>query len=194
MAIAETKLDSSFPSAQFYVEDFTVHRQDFTALSGGLIFYVRSDLPHRRRKDAEVNCDGFESLCIEVTIWNTKTAITALYKHPAVNNDCFKKSVSYIADCLLKTYDDLVFFWDANCCPTKSTTIQDLCDTYGLSNLVKEPTYHKGSTSTLLDVILVTNHKRYSGMLNTNFCLSDVHNVIGAATKRFSPITKTTQN
>ena len=45
MAIAETKLDSSFPSAQFYVEDFTLHRQDLTALSGGLIVYIRSDLP-----------------------------------------------------------------------------------------------------------------------------------------------------
>ena len=46
MAIAETKLDSSFPSAQFYVQDFTLHRQDFTALSGGLIAYIRSDLPN----------------------------------------------------------------------------------------------------------------------------------------------------
>ena len=69
-----------------------------------------------------------------------------------------KNSVSNTADCLLKTYDDLVFMGDANCCPTKSTTIQDLCDTYGLSNLIKEPTCHKGPTSTLLDIILVTNH------------------------------------
>ena len=71
MAIAVTKLDSSFPSAQFYVEDFTLHRQDFTALSGGLIVYIRSDLPHRRLKYAKVNSEGFESLCIEVTIGNT---------------------------------------------------------------------------------------------------------------------------
>ena len=113
--------------------------------------------------------------------------MTALHKRLAVNNNCFKKTVSYIADCPLKTYDDLVFLGDANCCPTKSTTIQDLCDTYRLSNLVKEHTCHKGPTSTLLDVILVTNHKRYSGVLNTNYCLSDVHNMIGAATKRFAP-------
>ena len=71
MAIAETK-----PGAHFYVEDFTLHRQDFIALSGGLIIYIRSDLPHRRLKYAEVNCYGIESLCIEVTIGNTKTAIT----------------------------------------------------------------------------------------------------------------------
>ena len=84
----------------------------------------------------------------------------------------------------------LVFLGDANCCPTKSTTIQDLCDTYGLSNLIKEPTCHKGTTSTLLDVNLVTNHNRYNGVLNTNYCLSDVHNIIGAVTKRFAPSQK----
>ena len=68
LAVAETKLDSSFPSAQFYVDDFALHRQDLTASSGGLFLYIRSDLPHRRLKYAEVNCDGFESLCIEISI------------------------------------------------------------------------------------------------------------------------------
>ena len=43
---------------------------------------------------------------------------------------------------------------------------------------------HKGTVPTLLDIILVTNSKRYSGVLNANFCLSDVHNIVGAATKR----------
>ena len=57
-AVAETKLDSSFPSAQFYVDDFTLHRKDLMASSGGLFVYIRSDLPHRRLKYAEVNCDG----------------------------------------------------------------------------------------------------------------------------------------
>ena len=37
---------------------------------------------------------------------------------------------------------------------------------------------------------LVKNSKRYSGVLNANFCLSDVHNIIGAATKRFAPSQK----
>ena len=104
-----------------------------------------------------------------------------------MNNACFKKSVSNIADCLLETYDDLVFLGNANCCPTKSTTIQN--DTYGISNLIKEPTCHKGPTPTLLDINLVTNHKKYSDVLNTNYCLSDVHN-IDAATKRFAPSQK----
>ena len=153
LAIAETKLDRSFPNAQFYVDEFSLHRQDLTASSGGLLVYIRSDLPHRRLKYAEVNSDGFESLCVEISIGVTKTAITSIYKYPSVSNDSFKKSMSKIANCLLKTYDDLILWGDANCCPLKSDTIKDLCDTYGLSNLINEPTCHKGTVSTLLDII-----------------------------------------
>ena len=107
-----------------------------------------------------------------------------------MSNDSFEESMSKIANCLLKTYDDLIFLGDANCCPLKSDTIKDICDTYGLSNLIMEPTCHKGTVSTLLDIILVTNSKRYSGVLNANFCLSDEHNIVGAATKRFVPSQK----
>ena len=43
-----------------------------------------------------------------------------LYKHPAVNNSCFKKNVSYIADCLLKTYDDLLLWGMKIAAPQKA--------------------------------------------------------------------------
>ena len=47
-AISETKLDCSFPCVQFAAQDFTIHRQDLTSSSGGLLAYVRADLQHRR--------------------------------------------------------------------------------------------------------------------------------------------------
>ena len=42
----------------------------------------------------------------------------------------------------------------------------------------------------MIDVLLVTNPKRYISVLNTEFCLSDFHNVIGAATRRYAPVRK----
>ena len=50
-AISETKLDGSFPDAQFNVNDFNILREDNTAASGGLMVYIRSDIPHRRLTD-----------------------------------------------------------------------------------------------------------------------------------------------
>ena len=139
LAIAETKLDSSFPSAQFYVQDFTLHRQDLTASSGGLIVYIRSDLPHRRLKFAEVNCDGFESLCIEVTIGNTKTAITALYKHPAVNNACFKK-VSPILPTACLRHMMIWYFWGMQiAAPPKALRYRTFVTRMGSLILLRSP-------------------------------------------------------
>ena len=105
-------------------------------------------------------------------------------------NNVFKSYFSQLIDYLLRTYDDFVFLADANCCPLKINTIQDICDLYGLTNLVKEPTCHKSSEPTLIDIILVNRPKRYMGILNAEFCLSDFHNVIGASTKRFAPVRK----
>ena len=54
------------------------------------------------------------------------------------------------------------------------------CDLYDLKHLIKDPACNKGATSTLLDIILVSNPRRYTGALNANFNLSDGHNPISA--------------
>ena len=189
-AISESKIDDSFPDAQFAVQGYNIFRQDNTSSSGGLIIYVRSDIPHRRLVNAECNNDGIESLCIELTIGKTKTVFSCVYKHPKVKHVVFKESICQMADHLLQSYSDLVFLGDMNSCPTKSPVISELCDIYGLHNLIDQPTCFKGTIPSLIDVILVTNRKKYSGVLNCNCCVSDVHNFIGAATRRFAPLRK----
>ena len=37
LAISETKLDDSFTSAQFHADGFSLHRQDYTCSSGGIL-------------------------------------------------------------------------------------------------------------------------------------------------------------
>ena len=95
-----------------------------------------------------------------------------------------------MCDSFLQSYDDIVIFGGANCCPEKSNNVKDVCDVYNLTNLIKTLTCHKGPVSILIDIILVSNLKRYMGMLNANFGLSDHHNIIGAATRRFAPCLK----
>ena len=186
LAISESKLDASFPSAQLPADDFSLYRQDVSSSSGGLLIYVRADLPHRRLNYAEINEHGFESLCMEITVGKTTIVVACIYKHPKLKNDAFKCYLSNMADSLFRTHSDLVFLGDMNCCPSKSTTIQYFCEIYGLTNLITEPTCHKGDVSTLLDVILVTNPRRYLGTLNSECNISDFHNIIGAATRRFA--------
>ena len=55
VSIAETKLDASFPSAQFTLEKYhTPYRPD-TNKSGGILVYVKSSIPS--------HCLCYEELC-----------------------------------------------------------------------------------------------------------------------------------
>ena len=46
LMISETKLDSSFPNAQFYMKSFSEpYKLDRTSKGGGIILYVREDVP-----------------------------------------------------------------------------------------------------------------------------------------------------
>ena len=48
LSIAETKLDVSFPSSQFLIPQFKrPYRLDISEDSGGLLTYVREDIPSR---------------------------------------------------------------------------------------------------------------------------------------------------
>ena len=51
-------------------------------------------------------------------------------------------------------------------------------------------TCHNDQISTLLDVILVSNPRRFLDVINEHFDLSDHHNFIGAATRRHAPSRK----
>ena len=186
-AISETKIDNSFPDAQFCIDGFNMYRQDFTATSGGLLIYVRSDLPQRRVKQNEINEDGIESIVLEITIGKTKTIFTCIYKHPKTRDAIFKSKLAKIVDTNFTINNDLVFLGDMNSCPRKSSIIEDICELYDLTNLIKEPTCYKSVNPTLIDVILVTNQYKYIECINTECGLSDFHNIIGAATRRFVP-------
>ena len=81
-------------------------------------------------------------------------------KHPKMKLELFKSKMWFIADKMFSTYSDTIFLGGRNCCPSLSNTIKDICDLYGLKNLIQEPTCHKGNTSTLIDV-LVSNLRKY---------------------------------
>ena len=49
LAIAETKLNKSFPEQQFFSEGYKLpYRHDQTHKSGGLLVYINKDIPSRR--------------------------------------------------------------------------------------------------------------------------------------------------
>ena len=81
LAIAETKLDSSFPSNQFIIPGLRKpYRLDVSGSSGGLLVYVNNDIPSRVLKAYELPHD-IQAIPIELNLRKSKWLITVSYTH-----------------------------------------------------------------------------------------------------------------
>ena len=82
----EIKLDSSYPDAQFQINNcqFPPFRRDRNKYGRGQIVYIRQGLIPRRLPKIETNVS--ETICVELTISKTKWCMLFAYKPPQNNN------------------------------------------------------------------------------------------------------------
>ena len=185
--ISESKLDESFPVSQFYVKGFYVHRQDSTAQSGGLVTWVRNDLPNNRRYDIECNNDNMQTICIEIHLNKEKWFIISIYRlpHSCVND--FENILCKMLDKALCESNMIVIIGDINIDISKQCSntykLRDILNLYNLHNKVDSPTCFKGETPSTIDLCLVSQPRRFGSVFNWNCGLSDWHNMIAIATK-----------
>ena len=191
--VSETKLDMSFPNVQFNVPEFKCHRADRNSRGGGIIAYVRNDLPHRRRDDLEILVNlPVEALVIEIMVRKEAWLFICLYSpHNKHKNICCQ-----MIDALLektRCSAQLTFvIGDLNInglCENEFRCLQDVIDVYDMFNIVDKPTCFKTENNTLLDVILISNRQRIAGTLNVNTGISDFHNLIAFSSKMHVPKT-----
>ena len=187
-ALSETKLDKSFSTAQFHITNFVLHRKDRNAHGGGVITYIRSDLPHRRRFDIELNINAIEVIILEVQLYKKeKWFICSCYKPPSIKDSVFEKSFSELLNSLQIESPHILIIGDVNFDMSNENTLSNLCNTFDLRNLVNGSTCNKGATSTALDVILSSEPKRFKHTINEHCFLSDFHNIICTVTKLLCP-------
>ena len=184
LCISETKLDDSFPTSQFHVKDYKIHRRDRNAAGGGLLVYVKSSIPHRQRTD--IDCDsGIEILVIEIMIKGEKMLYIFVYKPPRVNTQNIITTLSKMLDKFLTEVRSVFIVGDINidmqCTPKP---FSDFLNMYNLVNVVDKPTCFKSvENPSLIDVVLTNTPKRLASHLNACIGVSDHHNIICAATR-----------
>ena len=83
--ISETKLDSSFPSAQFHIGDYEIrNRRDRNKSGGGLIEFVKKGIITKKLKDLETNL--IKTICSEKTIAKKRWFCMSVYRPPSSSN------------------------------------------------------------------------------------------------------------
>ena len=78
LMVFETKISMSFPTSQFVIQGFAApSKQDRTTTCGGIIVYIRDDIPPKLQNISYVSSDT-ECLAIEVNLRKTKWLLTCL--------------------------------------------------------------------------------------------------------------------
>ena len=187
--IAETKIDSSFHFGQFIIDGYHLpFRRDRTAHGGGLLVYVRSDIPCRK---IENNTTYVESISIEITINKTIWNIISVYKSPnKVTDNQFTMDMESICEKSTSMYDRILILGDLNynlLDPLKSRPLCDLMDIFSLDNLIKEPTYISNHGPSLIDIAMTNKPNCFHGSAVIDIGSSDGHSLICAVAKIHMP-------
>ena len=193
LIISETKIDSSFNDNLFQVEGYKTERRDRTAHGGGLMTFVRSDLPFKRRKDLE--CEELETICYELAMAKRKWGIIGSYRQPSMTNQTFESDMTKCLDKMFIHYENLICIGDLNydiLRNDKCQPLNNICDNFSLDCIIKEPTcFTKHSDPSLFDVILTNSKTLLCKTVNFSCGLSDCHNMVATSLKESCSVTET---
>ena len=95
LTIAETKIDSSFPTVQFRVANYhTPYRSDIRNKSGDILAYIRSNVPTRQQNYGNL-CKPIQVVPFEINLRKEKWLMISIYRPPSQNSECFLNSLKY---------------------------------------------------------------------------------------------------
>ena len=155
--ISETKLDEAFPTRQLSIEGFTspyrLNRNDF---GGGLLAYVREDIPSKLIKTEVSNREVF---FIEINLRNKKWIIGCSYNPHNAEISSHMNCMGKAIDSLSSRYENFLLIGDFNA-EMSDMSMKDFCDIYSFKNLIKVLTCLKNPTNPkCIDLMLTAEPK-----------------------------------
>ena len=192
LMISETKIDESFPIQQFAIDGFSSpFRLDRNCHGGGIILYVRQDLPCKELNAHNIS-DKMETIFIEVTLRKTKWILMGGYNPKKENISHFLSHVTKGLDKYICDYDNILLLGDFNA-EMSDENMEDFCDVYNLHNLIDEPTcYKNASNPSSIDVMLTNRKESFQNSMAVETGLSDHHKmtltVLKTYVKKTEPI------
>ena len=117
-----------------------------------------------------------------------KWCILGAYERPTLENSLFECDMTKTLDQIFMKFDHIVCLGDLNydlLRSEKSQPLTNICDTFSLDNIVKQPTcFTKNQTPSLIDVILKDSRSLLCNTINFNCGLSDCHRMISTSLKK----------
>ena len=178
LVISETKLDDTYTTSQFMIEGFSrPFRADRNAHGGGLIIYVRDDIPCKLLKNQKLP-RNVEAIFIELNLKNNKWLLMGGYNPHKDNISYFLSHISKEIDANMNNYDNLILLGDFNA-GNSDLSLNEFCEMYTLKHLITEPTCYKNQNNpSIIDIILTNRKRSFHDSQTIETGLSDHHKMI----------------
>ena len=156
LVITETKIDPSFPNSQFQIDGFSMpFRFDRNRFGGGVIIYVRDDIPSKQLTRHKLPED-IEGIFIEVNLRKSKWLISGTYRPPCQSAEYIFKHIGFALDTYIQTYDTFLLAGDFNI-EDHEPILSEFLVNYDSKNLVKEKTCFKSNENPRCIDLFITN-------------------------------------
>ena len=163
LAFSETWLTSNISDSEISISGYSnplrCDRNYGNNIEGGIAVYLKNSIPHK----GSISSTNLEAIAIKVTPTNSPSFIlAAVYRpnHQCPLDPCFNDFLNDIMD-KSSDIDDLIVMGDLNLNqlePDNMTrTMDDICTNFNLSQLIDVPTRITDNTSTLIDLLYVSN-------------------------------------
>ena len=178
LVVTETKLDHTFPTAQFFIDGYSApYRLDRNRHGGGVMIYVREDISSKQLTKHTFK-DDIEGIFLELNLNKYKLLILGTYHPPNQDNQYFFNSISNSLDLYLREYSRFLLMGDFNMVDTDSV-FSDFNSQYDAKNIVKGPTCFKSVNNPSTIDLFVTNTPRSFWNTRTfDNSLSDFHSLV----------------
>ena len=135
--ISETKIDASFPKGEFLLNGYsTLFRLDRNAYGGGILLYVRQDIPS---KILLVEDNLIEDFFVKINLRNKKKWLLSCSYNPKktyLSNHIAELSKSL--DLFTTKYERLLFLGDLNA-GMEDSSIKIFCINFNLTSMINKP-------------------------------------------------------
>ena len=159
LGLSETWLEEYISDSLIAISGYNFERKDRQEHGGGVCCYIRSNVSYIRRHDLEN--DELELLWLEIKPKNeTRIFVGTIYRQPNSPMSFFD-SLEDNLDRVSALSERVLLLGDLNCnmltTNSLSKRLNELEILIGLKQLIQEPTRVTPNSSTLIDLILVSN-------------------------------------
>jgi len=189
-AINESKIDELIPNNEIGIPGYNLIRKDRNRAGGGVVLYIRDNIPFSDREDVAPSSLGM--VCAEISRPHSKSFLVCTwYRPPNSDTNLFNELETFFQRCDVESRE-LILVGDLNCDVRKvsldphTRQLTFLCSLYQIDRLIDEPTRVTDTSTTTIDLVLtnVKENIHASGVIHLG--ISD-HSLIYAVRKFMLP-------